>query len=539
MDKTGFDPARALGAQIASMDRQELLSFVIDLCRTVLDSVGPRRYCGGIYPENISRNEDGSLAVGEGTMSGWKGQELDFVAPELYWNGQCSPASDVFSIGMLLCYGVSGGKLPYEGTSPNPQLSRMSGKIIPVPKGAPGLLGEIIAKAISFDASRRYQSVEELEINLENCLDNKYLGGESESRAIFQKEEEELSDIERMMVGILQGGAEPAEPAREPEPESAEPSGELSVEETIEQILADSAPEKRPEEKEDPLALMKEYFSEEESGEAGPDAGETEDVRLYEPGRREKTDGQVIPVLTEEMNPELAPVVPQPTKSIGVEYSGGKHRKKDGKKRKRRPLLAVLCLCALLIAAALIGNWILTNYTWEGDTRVPRDAATPIVGENAPQLGENGTGSIVTPKPDPAIPQQQVYYQVFRDDCNWIDAKAKAEELGGHLVVITSQEELLRVAEAVGGAGIPRAWIGLHRVDGRLEWETSEYVGFYMWDEGEPSGVDSYDNAPEDFVMLVNNGRWVYNDCRNDPAAEFPDWYSGAMGYVVEFGVGE
>ena len=26
---------------------------------------------------------------------------------------------------------------------------------------------------------------------------------------------------------------------------------------------------------------------------------------------------------------------------------------------------------------------------------------------------------------------------------------------------------------------------------------------------------------------------------RNDPAAVFNDWYSGTMGYVVEFGIGE
>ena len=540
MMNRAFDPERALGTQIAAMNRQELLELVIGLCGTIKDNLGLRSYCGGIYPENISRAEDGSLAIGPGLLGGWQGQELDFVAPELYWNGRCTPASDVFSLGMLLCYGLGGGKLPYEGESPNPQLSRMSGKPIPLPKAASGLLGEILAKALAFEEGKRFQNVEELAIHLENCLDNKYLGGESESRALFKKEEEDLSDIERMMVSILQG--EDAESAPAEEERFAPPQENLSLEEAMEQILGDSAPEKQPETEEDPFELVKEFFA--ESEEAAPEERpETEDVRVYEPARHDKAGDGAIPILTEEKNPELAPVVPKPTKPIGVEYGKGPERDRQiyehVKKRRKRPLLVVGCLCVLLIGVALIANWILRNYTWEGNTQPPRDLATPIVGENAPQLGANGTGSIVTPVPDPAIPQQQVYYQVFKDDCSWIEAKAKAEELGGHLAVITIEDELLKIAEAVGGAGIPRAWIGLHRVDGHLQWETNEYVGFYLWDEGEPSETDRYDNAAEDFVMLINNGRWCYSDCRNDPAAEYPDWYSGTMGYVVEFGIGE
>ena len=269
------------------------------------------------------------------------------------------------------------------------------------------------------------------------------------------------------------------------------------------------------------------------------EAGEREDVRLYEPVRHEKP----IPILTEEKNPELEPVIPKPTKAIGVEYGMGPERDRqiyeNVRRRRKRPLVVVLILCALLLGAAVLGRYILDNYTWVGPAQPTRQLDPPVMGENAPQMGADGTGSIVTPTPDPAIPQQAVYYQVFRDDCSWIEAKAKAEELGGHLAVITSEEELLRIAEAVGTSGIPRAWIGLHRVDGHLEWETNEYVGFYAWDEGEPSETDGYDGASEDFVMLVNNGRWVYSDVRNDPAAVFNDWYSGTMGYVVEFGIGE
>lgn len=538
MTKKEFDPANALGEQIAAMGRQELCAFVVRLCHTVRQEVGNRAYHGGIYPENIGRDADGELSIGEGHLEAWKGQELDFVAPELYWNGQCSPASDVYSLGLLLYYGVTGGRLPFEGESPNAQLSRMSGKEISAPKAAGGRLGEVIEKALRFQEGERYQTVEELEIMLESCLDNKYLGGENGAEAIFKKDSEDLSDIERMMVAIISGGSED-----EPEAEApAEPVEQLSAEEAMAEIL-DTAPEKQPvKEEKDPFAFVKEFFSDPET--EAPAAAEAEDVRVYEPSRHEKAGDQAaIPILTEEKNPELEPVVLRPGRVSTVNYGQSPERNRqiaeNVRKRRKRPLLVVLILCALLVAAALIANALLRDYDWNRSSLPQKDVSAPPVGENAPQKGENGTGAIVQATPDPLIPQQSVYYQVFVDDCSWIDAKAKAEEIGGHLVVITSQQELERVAEAVGSAGIPRAWIGCHRVDGTLVWETSEYVGFFNWDDNEPSGTDAYDGAPEDFVMLVNNNRWVYNDCRNDPAGELPEYYSGTMGYVVEFGIGE
>ena len=36
--------------------------------------------------------------------------------------------------------------------------------------------------------------------------------------------------------------------------------------------------------------------------------------------------------------------------------------------------------------------------------------------------------------------------------------------------------------------------------------------------------------------MLWNNRGWAYNDNRNDPVKDFPDWYSGTIAYVCEYG---
>ena len=69
-----------------------------------------------------------------------------------------------------------------------------------------------------------------------------------------------------------------------------------------------------------------------------------------------------------------------------------------------------------------------------------------------------------------------------------------------------------------------------------LSWLTDEAVSYYPWDEGEPSYQDGYDGTAEDYLLLwYHNGRWVYNDSRNDPVGDYPAAYSGRVGYVCEF----
>ena len=160
-----FDPERALGLKLTKMDRQELCEFVSALCRKVVAEVGSRGRRGGIYPSNISVDDNGGIAIGPAGKSPWEGEELKFIAPELYWNGQLSAASDVYSVGMLMYYAVSGGRLPLEDECRDAQLRRMGGDDYPAPKAAGRRLGEIIEKCIRFKAADRYQTLDELRMN--------------------------------------------------------------------------------------------------------------------------------------------------------------------------------------------------------------------------------------------------------------------------------------------------------------------------------------------------------------------------------------
>lgn len=85
--------------------------------------------------------------------------------------------------------------------------------------------------------------------------------------------------------------------------------------------------------------------------------------------------------------------------------------------------------------------------------------------------------------------------------------------------MISSAEELAEITALAEEAGAKFVWIGLHREAGELKWVTGESVDYYVWGSGEPSVTDS-DGTPEDYVLLWHtDSGWIYNDCRNDPAA--------------------
>ena len=98
MAASGFDRENILGRKLTKMDRQELCAFISDLCRTVVAEVGSRGRRGGIYPDNISVDAKGAIALGPAGRSPWDGQELNFVAPEQYWNGPLSAAERLLAI---------------------------------------------------------------------------------------------------------------------------------------------------------------------------------------------------------------------------------------------------------------------------------------------------------------------------------------------------------------------------------------------------------------------------------------------------------
>ena len=596
--KSKFDPQQVLGDKITQFSRRELCAFGARLCAQILEDAGPGNYRGGVFPENISMDGEGNIAVGPGKREGWNGQETNFIAPELFWHGQASPAADVYAVGMLLYYAVSGGTLPFEEEDPeNARTIRLNGESFSVPQTAGRRLGEIIVRSTAFKTADRYKSVGEIKAMLDSCVDNPYLDGRPSSEMLFNKDEEQLSDVERLMVSIIEKSSQEDEPApaetipEEPAPdveesapaEESTPEAEASApaeegtpvseepaatEETVpaeelaaegeaepaeEEPAPETAEETEPETAVPPVIDIPEAFlptEDAERAEAEAPAEEPEnpgEAPEEEPAKApedvpEERPAPELPVvqLREEKNPELEPVVPKRPITPAVQYGKSMERERKiaekVRRRRRRPVVFVMMLCALLIIAAITVNAI--NNDKEQAQNPPAEASkTPEVVVIPPEQLPAEESPAPVESEAPAEPEQpkESTYQLFIEDVSWTGARDRCLEKGGHLVVISDDEELQKVIDLAKSYGVNMLWVGCHRVDGTLVWETDDQVSIYPWGAGEPSYMDSYDGVYEDYVMLWNNNGWVYNDSRNDPVADYPGAYSGKIAYVCEF----
>ena len=536
MATPGLDKDKLLGEKLTKMDRQELCAFVSALCRTVVAEVGTRGRRGGIYPENIRMDDKGAITLGPAGKSPWDGQELQFIAPEQYWNGTLSAASDVYSVGLLMYYALNDGKLPLEGECDDPQLRRMGGGNPRAPKEAGRRLGAIIEKAIRFKASERYQTLEELRAVVDSCIKNQYMSGVPSAEAIFKKNDDDLSELERMMVNIIE---------KDEDPPPAD----------------DDYPTEPPEDG------VKVYNPAQKNSQPKDVISPSQADLLAK--KMKNTSSPASPKLSRDDDPALAPVTLEKNaarSSPAVQYkiNSARERKiaEEVKKRRRRPLAVILVLCAVLVMVAILMNAMLKDF--EEARNRPDNNIDPVqatsYGPVTPAVieGENGdteTGFAIsyddfnTTTPGPSVTLEPVAipenveipaehgYQIFADNCGWTDAQKKCEGMGGHLVAIDSEDEFEYVIALAEDLGISRVWIGLHRVNGEYVWDgkTEMYEGYVRWARGEPTYIDVNDEVAEDYVMIWDHNGWACNDNRDDPCHDYPEFYEGTMGYVCEF----
>lgn len=126
-------------------------------------------------------------------------------------------------------------------------------------------------------------------------------------------------------------------------------------------------------------------------------------------------------------------------------------------------------------------------------------------------------------------------YEVISADCSWDEACSRAEELGGYLAVITSDEEFHQIAQAASDSGLTYLWLGGQAdAGGNWSWLNGEPFSHTSWYPGEPSGQDA-DGTPERYLSMWNvGGSWSWNDQRNDLVSAY-SFVSGKVGFVVEY----
>jgi len=498
---------------IEALDRSELVSFCASICSTALKEQGKNGYRGGIRPGNLAL-ADGEVIIGAGNSDStdkWSKDELEYIAPELFWHGEYSARADVYAIGLVLYAGINGGALPFVprkngDTSSDERAAalkcRLNGDKFALPWGIGSRLAPIVQKALAFNAEERYASPAELYIALTEYLEAvPAANGETAQRA-FGKTEDELSEVEKMMVGIINKSVI--------EDDVFEPPIEVEVEPDIEVEIVETEPEAEPEDapvQEEPdendIFVPEEKAVEPQSEETPeePEAGaeKVEDSNPHAPAVC------YIPPDFMDDDPIEKPI---------------KKQNEPKKKGKARPVLIVITLCLALAAAALL-------YKAFGED----DSAPPSPSFVLPSAE-------VTPTPTPSTtPMIDVYtssFSVSAGDLSWENAEKLCVEAGGHLAAIRSIDEYNQICALADESGLKYLWIGCYRdVNGNYAW-LNEGGSDYQWASGEPSL--SYKGQPENYIMLVkqSDGTWLYNDNFMDPLADYSHVFSGRIGYVCE-----
>ena len=382
------------------------------------------------------------------------------------------------------------------------------------------------------------------------------------SRKVFHKEESELTEYERMMLSIMaqKQTAEPADPlpAEEALVEAAAAEAPTEEADANDAPVEDAPGGDKPAEEapgaeetvEEPV-LEEAPASEESAVETAPvgempaeqtpqaDAVDDSDVKIAGdtlPSAKEER----IPLLTEEKNPELEPVVvSRPTIQFKNSIEREKKITRKVKQHRLRSGLVVAALCVALIFVAFLYNGIF-NKSWGILEKEPEPTPVPESELLAPEVQE-------TPEPTPEItpePVKEHRYAVERADLSWQNAQDLCLASGGYLAVINSMDEFNRVTALAEAQNIEALWIGCRRdvENNVLVWEKSEAIDtavdpnqrqMSLWADGEPSFIDDEGTA-EDYILLWNHdGRWAYWDSIGDLTIYFG--WRGRIGYVCEF----
>lgn len=562
MEKHAFDPACCLGERLQTLSRAELTALAETICR-ILTERGA--YHGGIRPDNISRAGDGTVGLGAPARTDtkdWTTEELEFMAPEVFWSGTLDASADVYSLGLLLYAGVMGGRLPFypDDRAPQPEdmaaalRRRMNGEALPLARKAGRDLAQIIARATQCRPADRYATPAELCAALEQ-YDAEQRRNVPTAQEMFNKPEQELSEVERMMLSILAEEAAAPVPEAEPE-EKTEPEAEVEAEAEAEAKIEAAAepeaeaepeadagtpaaepeselkfelkeapaakPEEKPEEAPDAKPEAEPEEKPEETPDAKPEASKPAPQPLPNKFRPEK------PAAKPEVKPERKPEKPPVKKPEPYRPAPAKPKKKapDAQRQSHKAgvLLTVLIICAAVLAVLLLRSLGVFGTPGAAEP-TPTPAPTAPVETAVPTETPTPTP---TPKPEPT-------YEIVKADVSWADAEAAAEAKGGHLVVIDSAEKWTRVAQLADESGLTYVWIGLYRADsGELAWVKDNIDPVYNWTAGEPSVRDT-NGAAENYVLIARRSDgWYYNDCIGDPAAKYPQFYGGKTGYIIE-----
>lgn len=131
-------------------------------------------------------------------------------------------------------------------------------------------------------------------------------------------------------------------------------------------------------------------------------------------------------------------------------------------------------------------------------------------------------------------------YQLFDDGGTQKEAINKCEELGGHLLTITSEEEQEYISNMLRESKMKNIWLGAELFGDDWRWITGEEFVYQNWISGEPNNVGNIQNAIMMYAYdgIDNDGNRIFIGGWNDESPDGRNWegYSKEeTGYICEW----
>ena len=544
MQSLQFDPDNTLAGGLYGMTPKEAVSLALGLCEAVEQAVGADGFHGGVWPGNITA-ANGQVALG---APGTKGitqmspDEMEFISPEQFWSGKNSPTADVYAIGLMLYTALNGGTMPWfsrQGEhSPEERAealqNRMKGKALPYPSGGGRALGDVALKALAFREEARYATPGQLKAALLNLPESSSLAATVQPLPVRTGTAPNYSVDKRFEETA----------AEKPRHEKKPPKEKGQVDENMDAAAFRSG-EKQPNRLLRvlvPVLLVAVIAAAlilllRGCSDGGGFSVETEQPTgmIYEP-KPEPDPLSSDPVPTESDAPTEDP---EETQSAGTEETDAPEESPEQPPEETpesTPELTPEPTPAPTPTPTSAPTPQPTPAPTPQPTPQPTPAPTP---QSTPEPTPVPTPEPTPqPTPEPAQNETPERYELVFANVSWAQAKALAEQRGGHLGAVRSAEDLDEVIAMAERAGAQFVWLGAFRGEnGNWYYVNGEPMSYARWDTGEPSAMDA-DGTREDYLLLWYRpavGYWSYNDTRNDPVTRLPATYWGKITYLVEY----
>ena len=109
-----FQSAFCLGDRLKDLTPETFVDLISGLCQAVQSRTDG--FFGGVNVGNISLTEDGVVGLGDALRSEgvqYTADQIEYLAPEVFWKNDRTPRADVYSIGLLIYAWANGGCLPF------------------------------------------------------------------------------------------------------------------------------------------------------------------------------------------------------------------------------------------------------------------------------------------------------------------------------------------------------------------------------------------------------------------------------------------